>query len=502
MTAISRVFGLVRDVAFASLFGAGTGMDAFIIAFQIPNFLRRLFAEGGFSQAFIPVLSEYREKRSREEVQALIDQTTATLGLTLLITTIIGIFIAPVVISIFALGWVFDEGQAKFELAVHMLQITFPYLFFISLTALAAGILNTYRKFAVPALTPVFLNVSLIGCAIWLAPEFPDEKRVIALAWGVFIAGTVQLVFQFPFLYKLGLFPTPGFKRDSEGVRRIIKLLIPILFAVSVTQINLLVDREIASFLVTSSISWLYYSDRLMEFPLGVFGIALSVVILPGLSAHYANNSREDYVRTMDWALRWVFLIALPAAAGLALLAQPILTTIFRYREFSSYDVEMAGISLMGYAVGLPAFILIKVLATGFFSRQDTRTPVKIGAIAMLSNIVFNLLLVGPLLHAGLALATSLSAYINAGLLYYHLKKYKHYQALQGWGGYFLKLVIAISVMSAMLYFFVPDTADWFGWGIFSRVSQLLLWVLAGAAVYLLVLLVSGLRPREMISHP
>jgi len=502
MTSISRVFGLIRDVVFSQLFGAGVGMDAFVIAFRIPNFLRRLFAEGGFSQAFVPVLSEYKEQKSEAEVQALIDQTTATLGLSVLVTTVVGMIIAPVVVSIFALGWAFDTDQAKFELAVEMLRITFPYLLFISLTALAGGILNTYRRFAVPAFTPVMLNLSLIACAIWLAPGFPDDKRVVALAWGVFIAGAVQLLFQFPFLHKLGLFPVPRFGRDREGVRRIFKLLLPMLFAVSITQINLLVDTLIASFLVTSSISWLYYSDRLVEFPLGVFGIALSTVIMPGLSAHYANDARDDYVKTLDWALRWVFLMAPAAALGLAILSGPILATIFRYREFSSYDVDMASVSLMAYAVGLPAFILIKVLATGFFSRQDTATPVKVGAIAMLSNIVFNLLLVGPLLHAGLALATSMSAYLNAGLLYYHLNKHRYYLPQAGWGSYFLKLGIALTVMTVMLLQFVPDLDHWYQWSVLTRVSRLVFWVIAGAVVYLVTLLITGIRPREMISHP
>ena len=502
MTAISRVFGLLRDVVFSQLFGAGLGMDAFVVAFRIPNFLRRLFAEGGFSQAFVPVLSEYKEQKGEAEVQALIDQTTATLGMSVLVTTIIGIIIAPVVVSVFALGWAFNPDQAKFDLAVEMLRITFPYLLFISLTALAGGILNTYRRFAVPAFTPVLLNLSLIACALWLAPGFPEDKRVVALAWGVFIAGAVQLLFQFPFLRRLGLFPTPRFGRDSEGVRRIFKLLLPMLFAVSITQINLLVDTLIASFLATSSISWLYYSDRLVEFPLGVFGIALSTVIMPGLSAHYANDAHEEYVKTLDWALRWVFLMAPAAALGLVILACPILATIFRYREFTSYDVDMAGVSLMAYAVGLPAFILIKVLATGFFSRQDTATPVKIGAIAMLSNIVFNLLLVGPLLHAGLALATSISAYLNAGLLYYHLNKHRYYQVQAGWGVYFLKLGIALAVMAVVLLQFVPDLNHWYQWSVLARVSRLVFLVITGAAVYLMTLLITGIRPREMISHP
>ncbi|MBF8269709.1 MAG: rane protein [Gammaproteobacteria bacterium] len=501
-TGLSRVFGLVRDVVFASLFGAGPGMDAFIVAFRIPNFLRRLFAEGGFSQAFIPILAEYKEQRDKAAVQALLDQTTASLGLTLLITTIVGMIIAPVVVSVFALGWVYDADQQKFDLAVEMLRITFPYLLFISLTGLAGGILNTYRQFAVPAFTPVILNIVMIACALWLAPGFPEEKRIVALAWGVFIAGVMQLVFQLPFLLRLGLLPVPRRHADRAGVRRIFKLLIPVLFAVSVTQINLLVDTLIASFLVTGSISWLYYSDRLVEFPLGVFGLALATVILPGLSAHHSNAAQEDYVKTLDWALRWVVVVALPAAFGLALLARPILTTLFQYREFSAYDVEMASFSLMAFAAGLPAFILIKVLATGFFARQDTATPVKIGVIAMLSNIVLNLLLMGPLLHAGLALATSLSAYLNAGLLYYRLRQLQHYQPQTGWGGYCLKLGAALVVMTIVLLRYLPAPELWNEWGLLTRAWQLLFWVSAGAVVYWLVILIAGIRLREMMVHP
>jgi len=502
MTSISRVTGLVRDVVLASAFGAGPEMDAFIVAFRIPNFLRRLFAEGGFSQAFIPILAEYKEQRDPAAVRALLDNTTASLGLTLCVTTVAGMIIAPVVISVFALGWVYDADQQKFNLAVEMLRITFPYLLFISLTGLAGGILNTYRQFAVPAFTPVFLNVVMIASALWLAPGFPEDKRVVALAWGVFIAGAIQLLFQIPFLLKLGLLPVPRWRVDPVGVRRIFRLLIPVLFAVSVTQVNLLVDTLIASFLQSASISWLYYSDRMVEFPLGVFGIALSTVILPGLSTHFANDAQEKYEQTLDWALRWVFLVALPAAMGLALLARPILTTLFRYRQFSSYDVEMASFSLTAFALGLPAFILIKILATGFFSRQDTATPVKIGVIAMLSNIVMNLLLMGPLLHAGLALATALSAYLNAGLLYYRLRQYRHYQPQAGWKSYCLKLVAALLVMALVLYRFVPSIEHWNTWSMLPRAWHLLLWVGLGAMVYWLVLFAAGIRLRQMMVHP
>jgi putative peptidoglycan lipid II flippase len=494
MTSISRVFGLIRDVVIAGYFGAGLEMDAFIVAFRIPNFLRRLFAEGGFSQAFVPVLSEYREQREHEEVRALVDQAAATLGLILLGVTVVGVIAAPVLIAVFAPGFL-DDPEKK-QLAISMLRITFPYILFISLTALAGGILNTYRQFGVPAFTPVLLNLSLIACAIWLAPHCSEP--ITALAVGVFIAGVVQLLFQFPSLIRLRLFPVPRLHRDREGVRRIMTLMLPTLFAVSITQINLLVDTLIASFLQTGSISWLYYSNRMVEFPLGVFGVGLATVILPYLSADYANDARGSYSRILTWSLRWVWLIATPAAAGLAILAAPVLITLFQYRVFTGNDAVMASYSLMAYTAGLPAFILIKVLASAFFSRQDTRTPVKIGVIAMLSNIVLNLLLVIPLKHAGLALATSLSAYINAGLLYHHLRREGYYQPGAGWGQYVTAIIAAIAAMATLLLALVPDTAAWLGWGVYERSTQLLLWVAGGMACYFAVLHLMGVRPGEM----
>lgn len=494
MTTISRVFGLIRDVVIATVFGAGVGVDAFIVAFRIPNFLRRLFAEGGFSQAFVPILSEYKEQRSHEEVRALVDQTTATLSLVLFVVTIIGVLAAPVLVYVFAPG--FADEPEKQLLAADMLRITFPYILFISLTAMAGGILNTYQHFAVPAFTPVLLNLAMISCALWLAPHLSEP--IVALAWGVFIAGIVQLFFQFPFLRRLRLLPMPGFNRDAEGVRRILTLMLPTLFAVSITQINLLVDTLIASFLTTGSISWLYFSDRLVEFPMGVFGVALATVILPSLSQQHASGEQQAYSATMDWALRLVFLIAIPAALGLAVLAEPMLTTLFQYKEFSDHDVMMAGRSLMAYALGLPAFIFIKVLASGFFSRQDTVTPVKIGVVAMLANVVLNLALVIPLAHAGLALATSLSAFINAGLLYYFLHKKGNYQPGGAWPVYLLKLAIAVAMMALVLHFLVPALAIWLDWNVYQRVLNLSLWVVAGAVCYFVALLLLGIRPKQM----
>lgn len=494
MTTISRVFGLIRDVVIASLFGAGAGVDAFIVAFRIPNFLRRLFGEGGFSQAFVPVLAEYRETKDKEQVRALVDQCAANLGLVLFIITLIGVACAPILIYVFAPG--FSADADKQLMAVDMLRITFPYIFFISLTAMAGGILNTYGNFAVPAFTPVLLNLALISFAIFLSPQL--AQPITALAWAVLLAGALQLLFQFPFLLRLGLFPRPSFHRDREGVQRIIRLMIPTLFAVSITQINLLIDTLIASFLETGSISWLYFSDRLMEFPLGVFGVAIATVILPSLSQQYAGGDRQAYSNTMDWALRLVFLISIPATAGLVLLSTPMLTTLFQYNAFSANDVNMASRSLVAYAVGLPAFIFIKVLASAFFSRQDTKTPVKIGIFAMLTNLVMNLLLVGPLAHAGLALATSLAAFVNAGMLYYYLRRDGHYGPAAGWPVYLVRIVVAVLGMSLLIYLLVPAAMAWQEWDALQRAMQLAFWVFSGAGCYFICLYLLGLRPQQM----
>jgi len=495
MTTISRVFGLIRDIVIARLFGAGAEVDAFIVAFRIPNFLRRLFAEGGFSQAFVPILAEYKEQRDEAAVKALVDQTSATLGLVLFLVTLVGVIAAPVLITIFASG--FDD--AKHVMASDMLRITFPYILFISLTAFAASILNTYKQFAVPAFTPVLLNLSLIGCAIWLAPMM--EVPIEALAWGVLIAGIVQLLFQFPFLFRLKLFPRPSLNKDKQGVNRILKLMLPTLFAVSIVQINLLIDTIFASFLVDGSISWLYYSDRMVEFPLGVFGIALATVLLPNLSSEHAKKATEKFSGTLDWALRWVFLIAVPAAVGLAVLAVPVLATLFQYDEFTSYATIMSGKSLLAYSLGLPAFILIKIFATGFFSRQDTKTPVKIGAIAMVANIGLNFLLIGLFQHAGLALATSLSACLQALLLFYLLKKEAVYIPVSGWFKFGLQIFVAVVAMALLIVYFVAVPEQWFAWGLLERAGMLSLWIAVSIVCYFSVLWLTGLRWQHMTAR-
>ena len=451
MTTISRVLGLLRDVVIAAFIGASANADAFFIAFKIPNFLRRLFAEGAFSQAFVPVLADYKKAGSAAAVKALVDRVAGVLGGSLLFITALSMLAAPLVTTIFAPGFV---GQPeKFLLTTEMIRITFPYLFLISMTGFCGAILNSYGRFAVPAFTPVFLNLSLIFAALVAAPWF--EEPVFALAWGVLLAGVVQLLFQLPFLYRLDLVPRPIWDSSDEGVRRIVKLMVPALFGVSVSQINLLLDTVLASFLPTGSISWLYYSDRLAELPLGIFGIAIATVILPNLSAHRAAARETSFSATLDWALRWVLLIGVPSALALILLAKPILITLFEYGALNARDVEMSALSLRAYSLGLIAFMLVKVLAPGFYARKDTATPVKIGIIAMVANMVMNLLFTLPLMylwnigHVGLALATSVAAMLNAGMLLRGLLRAGFYQFQPGWTVYMLRLLVSTACMGA-----------------------------------------------------
>jgi putative peptidoglycan lipid II flippase len=494
-TLISRVLGFIRDVVIAHTFGAGAATDAFFIAFKIPNFLRRLFAEGAFSQAFTPILSEYKTKRSHSEVQTLVNNVAGHLGGILLMVTIVSMLAAPLLVLIFAPG--FYNDSYKYNLTVSMLQITFPYLFFIALTAFGGAILNTYGKFAVPAITPVFLNICFIIGALGFASYF--DPPIMVLVWAVFIAGLVQLGFQLPFLARINLLPKPRFKKD-EGVKRVYKLMIPALFGVSVSQINLLVDTLMASFLITGSVSWLYYSDRLMEFPVGIFGLALATVMLPDLSKSVARGDMSKYNNTLDWALRWVFLIGVPSMLGLVLLSSPILTTLFYSGsgQFTENDVIMTARSLMTYSVGLLGFVLIKVLASGFFSRQDTRTPVKIAAIAMAVNMILNIILIFPLAHAGLALATSLAALLNASLLYRGLRKQEVYTPLAGWRNLFIRISIAAIAMIVILWWGSGSLSYWINMTLLDRALQLFMWIIVGMLVYILTLFAVGFRLRHM----
>ena len=502
-TMLSRILGFVRDVVLAKMFGASGETDAFFLAFRIPNFMRRLFAEGSFSLAFVPVLSEYKAIGDRRALRDLIDHVTGTLAAILLVLTAIGIFAAPLVLSVFAPGWVADD-RPEFNLSAGMLRITFPYIMLISLTALSGGILNTFGRFLVPALTPILLNLSLIAAALLLAGHL--EVPVTALAWGVLVAGFAQLLIQIPALLRLGLLPRPRWNWQHSGVRRIMKLMIPTLFGSSVAQVNLLVDSVIATFLVTGSVSWLYYSDRLLEFPLGVLGVALATVILPSLSQKHAKASTKEFSETLDWALRLAVIITVPAAVGLITLAGPILMTLFQYDAFQPDDVRMSTYSLVAYSTGLPAFIAVKVLAPGYYARQDTKTPVKIAVAAMVTNMLLNLLFVGLFLfngfegpHAGLALASSVAAYLNAFLLYRGLRKRAVYMPERGWLRLWITVFTACAAMGGLLLFMTHDINSWYQASVFLRVKNLCLSITFGVIIYIFTCMVAGLKPHDLV---
>jgi putative peptidoglycan lipid II flippase len=500
MTMTSRVLGLLRDVVIAAFVGASANADAFFVAFKIPNFLRRLFAEGAFSQAFVPVLADYKEAGSHAAVQALVDRVAGVLGGSLLLITSLAILAAPLVTALFAPGFVSDP--VKYQLTSEMIRITFPYLLLISMTGFCGAILNSYGRFAVPAFTPVFLNLSMIFAALVAAPWF--EEPVFALAWGVLFAGVIQLLFQLPSLYRLDLLPRPVWDTRDKGVRRILKLMVPALFGVSVSQINLLLDTVLASFLPTGSVSWLYYSDRLAELPLGVFGIAIATVILPNLSAHRAADREGQFSLTLDWSVRLVLLIGVPSSIALVMLAKPILITLFQYGALTPQDVDMSALSMRAYSLGLVAFMLIKVLAPGFYARQDTVTPVKIGILAMVVNMVLNLLFVLPLMyywnigHLGLALATSVAAFLNAGLLMRGLLRDGVYHFHPGWKRYSLRLLLATAAMVAAVLLVNPDDTTWLGWQWQRRALQMALVCGTGIAAYFAVHLLLGTRIQHL----
>ena len=498
MTLLSRVMGLVRDVVIARLLGAsaGPGADAFFVALKIPNLMRRLFAEGAFNQAFVPVLSEYRHNGSAAATKLLIDRVAGTLGGTLVLVTMVGALASPLVVWLFAPG--FGDDPAKRALTVEMLRLTFPYLFFVSLTAYAGGILNSWNRFAVPAFTPVLLNLSLIASALFLAPHFVPERHAVALAWGVLIAGFVQLLFQLPFLARLNLMPVPRMGWHDPGVRKIMKLMVPALFGASVYQLNSLINTVLASLLETGSVTWLYYTDRLIELPMGVFAVAIGTVILPSLSREHAGTSPEAFARTLNWAVRMVLLVGVPASLALAVLAEPLLATLFKYGHFTEYDVVRTAQSLRAYSGGLLAAMLIKVLAPGFYSRQDTRSPVKIGVIAMVANMLFGAALVWNLHHVGLATAMALSAWVNAGLLFLKLRRQGVFPLTAGWGPFLLRLAFASVVMTALCAWMSRQTQVWLSGSASGRITWLAALVLAGLAAYVVALLVAGMRVRHL----
>jgi putative peptidoglycan lipid II flippase len=506
-TLLSRVTGLLRDMVYSRMFGAGVLMDAFLVAFKIPNFMRRLFAEGAFSQAFVPVVSEYKIRRPHDEVRELVDGAAGTLAWFLTVVTIVGVVVAPLLVLLFAPGFRVDQG--KYDLTVEMLRWTFPYLLFISLAAVAAGVLNSYGRFAVPALTSTLMNLTMIVFAAWIAPGF--ERPGVVLAVGVFVAGLVQLGFQVPFLAKLGLLRRPRWRWDHEGVRRIGRLMLPAIFGSSVSQVALLLDTLIASFLATGSIAWLYYADRLMEFPLGVFSIALATVILPGLAAHHAAQSPERFTATLDWALRLTVVVVLPATVALVVLAGPLTVAIFHYGKFDPQDVRMSALALTAYASGLLAFSMVKVLAPGYFARQDTRTPVRIGIQALSVNMALNLVIVLPLaflypqrpgLHALLALNNGIGAWYNSTMLYRGLRRQGVLHHASGWRRMLWQVAAGNVAMVAFLWWVAGDTQRWIEMGAWARVQWMSLLVLGGGGIYFGVLYLLGMRVAQLRVRP
>ncbi len=493
LTLASRILAFVRDVLIARVFGAGMATDAFFVAFRLPNLLRRLFAEGAFSQAFVPIFGEYRNRRGHEETQLLVDHVTTMLAIILFFVTLVGIVAAPVIVYISAPG--FAKDAAKFDLTVQLLRITTPYIFFISLVAVAAGILNTYNKFWVPAVAPILLNICFISAALWLAPYC--DPPILALAWAVFVAGIVQLAFQVPFLKQIGMLPGIRFNWRDPGMRRVIRQMGPAVFGVSIGQISMLINTIFASFLAAGSVSWLYYADRLMEFPSGMLGVALGSILLPSLSKCHADNNTAEYSKLLDWGLRLTVMLTLPAALALGMIAVPLLATFFQRGAFSAHDVLMTSHALIGYSIGLIGMILIKILAPGFYAKQDIRTPVKIGVVTLLATQAMNALFIGWIQHAGLALAIGLGACLNSAILFHYLRKRGIYQPEPGWARFFIKVLLALLALALTLWFGMGSEQSWlsgYGW---SRVLHLSALVAGGVVVYFAVLAALGFRLRD-----
>ncbi|SME97392.1 murein biosynthesis integral membrane protein MurJ [Pseudogulbenkiania subflava] len=494
MTMVSRVLGFVRDAIIARVFGAGLATDAFFVAFKLPNLLRRVFAEGAFSQAFVPVLAEYKQQRGEDETRHFLAAVSGMLALVLLVVTALGMLVAPWIIWISAPGFANDTG--KFDLTVELLRITFPYILFISLSSLAGSVLNTWNRFSVPAFTPTFLNISFILCALVLAPYF--HPPVLVLAWAVFIGGILQLAYQLPYLKQVGMLPWPRLALKDAAVWRIIRQMGPAIFGVSIAQISLVINTIFASFLASGSVSWMYYADRLMEFPTGVLGVALGTILLPSLSKHAANNSADDYSKLLDWGMRLSLLLAVPATVGLAVLSQPLIATLFMYGKFSAHDALMTQRALIAYAIGLLGLILVKVLAPGFYARQNIKTPVKIAILTLLLTQLMNLAFVFPLKHAGLALSIGLGACLNAGLLLYLLIKQGVYEPQPGWRSFLLRLGVAVGGMAALLVAALWLPINWHGHS-WLRVTWLSAIIMAGVVMYFGLLFAQGFRPSDFM---
>ncbi|KAA1187337.1 murein biosynthesis integral membrane protein MurJ [Photorhabdus heterorhabditis] len=493
MTMFSRVLGFIRDAIIARIFGAGAAPDAFFVAFKLPNLLRRIFAEGAFSQAFVPILAEYKNQQGDEATRTFIAYVSGMLTLILAVVTVLGILAAPWVIYITAPG--FTDTPDKFILTTNLLRITFPYIFLISLASLAGAILNTWNRFSVPAFVPTLLNISMIIFALFVAPYC--NPPVMALGWAVVVGGVLQLVYQLPHLKKIGMLVLPRVSFRNSGVWRVMRQMGPAILGVSVSQISLIINTIFASFLVSGSVSWMYYADRLMELPSGVLGVALGTILLPSLAKSFSSGNHEEYTRLMDWGLRLCFLLALPCAIALGILAKPLTVSLFQYGNFTAFDAEMTQNALIAYCFGLMGIIIVKVLAPGFYSRQDIKTPVKIAIATLILTQLMNLVFIGPLKHAGLALSIGLAACFNASMLYWQLRKQNIFKPLAGWGVFLFKLVVAIAVMIAVLAVILWLMPAWEQGNMAIRLLRLMMVVIAGAGSYFAALALMGFRLKD-----
>ncbi|MDW2741229.1 murein biosynthesis integral membrane protein MurJ [Atlantibacter subterraneus] len=493
MTMFSRVLGFARDAIVARVFGAGMATDAFFVAFKLPNLLRRIFAEGAFSQAFVPILAEYKSKQGEEATRLFISYVSGLLTLALAIVTVLGIIGAHWVILVTAPGFV--DTADKFALTEQLLRITFPYILLISLASLAGAILNTWNRFSVPAFAPTLLNISMIGFALFAAPYF--HPPVLALAWAVTVGGVLQLLYQLPHLKKIGMLVLPRINLRDAGAMRVVKQMGPAILGVSVSQISLIINTIFASFLVSGSVSWMYYADRLMEFPSGVLGVALGTILLPSLSRSFASGNHDEYNRLMDWGLRLCFLLALPSAVALGILAEPLIAALFQYGKFTAFDADMTQRALIAYSVGLMGLIVVKVLAPGFYSRQNIKTPVKIAIVTLIMTQLMNLAFIGPLKHAGLSLSIGLAACLNASLLYWQLRKQKIFQPEPGWARFLTRLIIAVLVMAGALIGMMMVMPAWDMGTMPYRILRLLAVVIVGVVAYFATLAVLGFRVRD-----
>jgi len=493
MTLLSRITGLARESLKAFAFGAGADMDAFEAAFRLPNILRRMFAEGAFAQAFVPIFAEYRRQRGEDETHALVSRVATLLPLVLIAVTALGVLAAPWLVYVLASGFVRTPG--KVELTAAMIRIVFPYILFVSLVSLAGGVLNVYRRFAIPAITPVLLNLAIIGAALFLAPYF--DPPVKALAWGVVIGGVAQLALQVRPLLALHMLPRPKFDWSDPGVRRVLRAMAPAVVGVSAGQITILVNTQLAAALGDGRISWITYADRLMEFPTAMLGVALGTVLLPSLSRHHADRDPAQYSALLDWAIRMSVLLALPAALGLWLLSIPIISTLYEYGRFSAHDALQTRTALLGYSVGLLGLIVVKILAPGFYARQNIKTPVKIAFVSVLVGLGLSLLLMQFLGHAGLTLATSLGACLNAFLLLVFLRRTGAYRPAPGWALFMAKVAIALGVLALLLWGISGSATWWTEASLWARAGRLAGIGAAALVAYFGALWLLGFRLRD-----